>query len=124
MVLVIHQNSLIFSDVKKFGFIPPHPTPPHSLWYCGGLLPYQAPLERGCCFCGPWHWSLHGCFAPSAAARSVSPWVPGGTCPSMGFICARQGCGSSAPALGARSVFQSQPWWAALMDRLLPGLRR
>ena len=108
-----------FSDVKKFSFIPPHPRPPHSLWYCcGGLLPYQAPLGCGYCFCSPcWgadrkgksrHWSLMGALRPLLAARCVSPWVqkaPRCPVPPWGSSVHVQGCGSSAPALGAHIIF-------------------
>lgn len=67
----------------------------------------------------------HGCFAPSARCQVCEPLGVGGTqmpCPSMGFICACPWAWLFSSCSGSPHYFQSQHWWAALTDRLLPGL--
>lgn len=87
LVLVIPPKQSHFSDVKKFGFIPPHPASPLSV-VLRGLLPTRLPLGVGAASVAPWHWSLTGLCTLCLLPGHVSPWSAGGTCPSMGFICA------------------------------------
>lgn len=43
-------------------------------------------------------------------------------CPTMGSICEHPGTWLFSSCSGSPQHFQPQPWWAAFVDRLLPGL--
>lgn len=122
LVLVIHQNSLISQMIRSSVSYPLTPGLPTLYDAAGGcLLPCQAPWER-CCLCGPCggadrkgksrHWSLMHALHPVLAARPTSPReqeAPRCPVPPWGPSVNVQGRGSSAPALGARSIFSPSP---------------
>lgn len=67
----------------------------------------------------------HACFAPCPRCQAHEPSGAGGTqmpCPTMGSICERPGTWLFSSCSGSPQHFQPQPWWAAFVDRLLPGL--